>query len=63
MTKKELKKIAKEIAKHEFIIKNSEDPDEKYRSEEIVMNLTNKVENIDDMVMLDDLVMEFLEKN
>lgn len=60
MTKKELKKLAKEIAKHEQIIQTTEDPDAKYMAEQAVMTLTNKVTDMEDVLALDDLIMSIL---
>lgn len=61
MTKKEIKKIAKELAKLERTLRNSEG-DERYRAEMAIMVLTSKVEDMDDMMAIDELVMELLEQ-
>lgn len=61
MTKKEIKKIAKELAKLERIIRET-DGDERYKAEMAIMTLTSKVEDMEDMMMIDELVMEFLEQ-
>lgn len=62
MTKKELKKIAKEIARLENILKTTDNSDTRYHTEQEIMTLTNKVEDIEDMVMLDEMVMTLLEQ-
>lgn len=63
MTKKEIKKIAKELARLEKILLVAEG-DEKYRAEMAIMTLTSKVDDIEDMMAIDDLVMALLdEKN
>lgn len=61
MTKKEIKKVAKELAKLERIIRET-DGDERYKAEMAIMTLTSKVEDMEDMMMIDELVMEFLEQ-
>lgn len=62
MTKKELKKMAKELARLENILKTTDDSDTRYHTEQEIMTLTNKVENLEDMVMLDEMVMTLLEQ-
>ena len=62
MTKKELKKLAKELARLERIIKTTEDNEVRYRTEQEIMILTNKVEDLEDMVMIDEMVMTLLEQ-
>lgn len=63
MTKKEIKKIAKELARLEKILRVAEG-DEKYRAEMAIMTLTSKVDDVEDMMAIDDLVMALLdEKN
>ena len=62
MTKKELKKLAKELARLERIIKTTEDNEVRYRTEQEIMTLTNKVEDLEDMVMIDEMVMTLLEQ-
>ena len=62
MTKKELKKMAKELARLEYILKTTDDSDTRYHTEQEIMTLTNKVEDLEDMVMLDEMVMTLLEQ-
>ena len=62
MTKKELKKMAKELAKLEHVLKATDDSEVRYRTEQEIMTLTNKVEDLEDMVMLDEMVMALLEQ-
>jgi protein subunit release factor A len=62
MTKKELKKLAKELARLERVIKTTEDSEVRYRAEQEIMTLTNKVEDLEDMVMIDEMVMTLLEQ-
>ena len=49
MTKKEIKKAAKEIARLERILRTA-DGDEKYKAEMAIMTLTNKVEDIERVI-------------
>lgn len=62
MTKKEMKNLAKQIAKLENIIKTSQDKEEIYAAEQQVMNLTSKVTDFDDMMEIDEMVLNILEK-
>lgn len=62
MTKKEMKNLAKQIAKLENIIKTSQDKEEIYEAEQQVMNLTSKVTDFDDMMEIDEMVLNILEK-
>lgn len=62
MTKKELKRMAKELAKLEHVLKVTDDSEVRYRTEQEIMTLTNKVEDLEDMVMLDEMVMTLLEQ-
>lgn len=61
MTKKEIKKVAKELAKLERIIREA-NGDERYKAEMAIMTLTSKVEDMEDMMIIDELVMKFLEQ-
>lgn len=60
MKKKELKKIAEQIAYYEKILQNSEDNYEKHEAQEAILDLTRRVDNIDDMSFIDDYVQEYL---
>lgn len=62
MTKKELKKMAKELARLETLLKETKDSEIKYRTEQEIMSLTNKVEDLEEMVILDEMVMNLLEQ-
>ena len=63
MTKKELKNLARQIAHYEHIIQTTSDSNEKYNAEQMVMSITTKVEDFDDMMRIDEMVLGFLEKN
>ena len=63
MKKKELKNLAQKIAKYERIIQTSDDKKLVRQAEEEIMKLSSSVTSLDDMVAIDELVMELLEKN
>ena len=62
MKTKELKNLAKKIAKAEKAIQDATNEDEKALAEEEVMRLCGKVTNFQDMINLDELVQEALEE-
>jgi hypothetical protein len=63
MKQKELKNLAKKIAKAELIIRDSNDPDAIRRAETDIMKLSGHVDRLEDMVIIDDLVQEILAKS
>ena len=63
MKRKELKALAEKIAKQERILQTSDDAKEKKRAEIEIMKLSSSVNNLEDMVKIDEIVMEMLEKN
>lgn len=63
MKKKELKNLAAKIAKCERIIQTSYDKKAVHQAEEEIMRLSSSVDRLEDMVAIDELVMELLEKN
>lgn len=63
MKQKELKTLAKKIAKLEIEMQNCTDPDKQAELENEVMVLSGKVHSIADMIAIDDLVQEYLAKN
>ena len=63
MKKKELKNLAAKIAKCERIIQTSDDKKTVHQAEEEIMRLSSSVDRLEDMVAIDELVMELLEKN
>ena len=62
MKKKELKNLAQKIAKAELIIQTSDDPKAVKRAEQEVMNLSGQVHDLEDMVIIDELVQDLLDK-
>lgn len=63
MKRKELKNIAVKIAKCERIIQNSEDKQAAKRAEEEIMKLSSAVGNLEELLVIDELVMDILEKD
>lgn len=63
MKKKELKNLAAKIAKCERIIQTSDDKQAVRQAESEIMRLSSCVNSLEDMVAIDELVMELLEKN
>lgn len=63
MKKKELKNLAEKIAKYEKIIQTSENKEESHKAEMEIMRLASQVHKLEDMVAIDELIMEILEKN
>ena len=63
MKKKELKNLAAKIAKCERIIQTSEDKKAVKRAEDEIMKLSSCVDSLEDMIAVDEIVMEILEKN
>lgn len=62
MKTKELKNIAKKIAKYELIIQNSNDKKAVAEAERQIMMLSGSVDKIEDMVAIDEFVQEIIEK-
>ena len=63
MKQKEIKNLAQKIAKYERIVQTSDDKRMIRQAQEKIMELTNSVTSLDDMVAIDEAVMELLEKN
>ena len=63
MKMKELKNLAKKIAKCEQTIQNSEDKEAVRRAEEEVMKLSGSVKSLEDIMIIDELVQELLSEN
>ena len=63
MKQKEIKNLAQKIAKYERIIQESDDNHLVRQAQEKIMELTKNVTSLDDMMAIDELVMEMLEKN
>ena len=63
MKQKEIKNLAQKIAKYERIVQTSDDKHLVRQAQEKIMELTNGVTSLDDMVAIDEAVIELLEKN
>ena len=62
MKKKELKNLAAKIAKCEKIIQTSDDKKAIRQAENEIIELSGRVMSLEDMIVIDELVMEMLEK-
>ena len=62
MKQKELKNLAKKIAKYELIIQTSDDMKERAKAEAMIMELSGKVDSMEDIVIIDELVQEYIEE-
>ena len=63
MKKKELKNLAQKIAKAERIVQTSGDSKAVKKAEQEIMELSGHVESIEDMVIIDEMVQDLLNKN
>lgn len=62
MKAKELKNIAKQIAKYELIIRESDDKKAVQNAQLQIMELSGRVDRLEDMVAIDEYVQEILNK-
>ena len=62
MKKKELKNLAEKIARYEHTVQTSQNPDEIKQAQTYIMSLSSKVKSLEDMMILDELIQEFIEK-
>lgn len=62
MKKKEQKALAQKIAKYELIIQTSDDKKRVREAQDKVIELSGKVETLDDIAAIDEMVQEILEK-
>ena len=62
MKKKEQKALAQKIAKYELIIQTSDDKKRIHDSQDKVIELSGRVETLDDIAAIDEMVQEILEK-
>ena len=63
MKRKELKNFAKQIVEAEKIIEANEDKQKVYQAQQKVMDITNRLNSLDDILLLDELVQEIMNKN
>lgn len=62
MKRKELKNLAQKIAKYEQILQTSQDKEEIREAQSQIMNLSGRVQSLEDMMLLDDMIQEILKK-
>lgn len=60
MKKKELKEIAKRIAKAELTIENSDDKEEINSAKQVVFSMTERLMSTEDILAVDVMVQEIL---
>ena len=63
MKRKELKNFAKQIVEAEKIIEANEDKQKVYQAQQKVMDITNRLDSLDDILLLDELVQEIMNIN
>ena len=63
MKTKELKSLAKKIAAAEYTVQHSDDPKAVAKAEREVMDLSGHVDTIEDMIIIDEMVQDLLNKN
>lgn len=63
MKKKELKSLAKRIAKAELIVQNSSDKKEISQAKQEIMELSSHAISLDDIMLLDEMIQEILLQN
>ena len=62
MRKKDLKDLAKQIARYEHQLQHTDNEKVKQQLEMEIMKLCGSVDSMDDMMAIDELVMKILEK-
>ena len=62
MKKKEQKALAQKIAKYELIVQTSTDKKQVRDAQDKIIELSGKVESLDDIAAIDEMVQEILEK-
>ena len=61
MKNKELRNLAKKIAKLELAIQNSPDENEKAQYEQEIMYLTGRITSFEEIDILDEMIQDFLQ--
>ena len=62
MNKKEIKNLAKQIAKAELTIQNSTDQNERKYAMDMIIALSSKLSSLEEMERVDEMVQKILEK-
>jgi hypothetical protein len=63
MNKKEIKNLAKQIAKAELIIQNSTDQKERKYAMDTIIALSNKLSSLEEIERVDEMVQKILKNN
>lgn len=63
MNKKEIKNLAKQIAKAESIIQNSTDQKERKYAMDIIIALSSKLSSLEEIERVDEMVQKILKNN
>ena len=63
MKRKELKNLAQRIANLEIKSREASSPEETKQAEQEITELTGRVTSLDDIFLLDELIMNILNKN
>ena len=63
MKQKEQKNLAQKIAKYEYIVQTSNDKDEIKKAQDSIIELSGRLESLDDIAAIDEMVQEILEKS
>ena len=63
MRKKEIKNLAKRIVACELVLRDSEDKQEIAKAQNEIMKITSQITSINDLLAIDAIVVELLEKN
>lgn len=63
MKHKELKNLAQKIAKCEKIVQTSTDKNAIRRAQDEIMNLSGCVDSLEDIMILDEMIQDILEKS
>lgn len=63
MKRKELKNLAKKIAEAETIVQTSTDTEAVNQAKNHIFELSSKVENLDEIFLLDELIQDFLKES
>ncbi len=62
MKKKELKALASKIAKNEYIVQTSSDKKAIRKAQDEIIQLSGRVESLEDITIIDELVQDLLAK-
>ena len=63
MKRKELKELAKKIAKAELIIQRNEDPQQVQQAKDEIMKLSGHVDSLEDIMLMDEFVQDILKNS